>query len=85
MTVGAGVGACVGECCGAVGEGEALEKRVKRGGNDGRGVGKSGEEGVGKRPDSRVSVGVCCVEVGATEVGSWSIVGSWVERSGLGV
>ena len=67
MVVGAGVGARVGECCGAVGKGEALEQRVEGGGNDGRGVGKSGEEGVEKRRDSRVSVGVCCMEVGATE------------------
>ena len=67
MTVGAGVGACVGECCGAVGEGEALEKRVECRENRGRGVGKIGKEGVKKRRDSKVSVGVCCVEVGAAE------------------
>ena len=67
MTIGAGVGACVGERCGAVGEGEALEKRVEGGGNGGRSVGKSGKEGVKKRRNSIVSVGVCCVELGATE------------------
>ena len=48
MVVGAGVGARVGESCGAVGKGEALEQRVEGGGNDWRGVGKSGEEGVEK-------------------------------------
>ena len=40
---------------------------MEDGGNDGRGVGKSGEEGAEKRRDSRVSMGVGCVEVGATE------------------
>ena len=60
MTIGAGVGACVGKCFGAVGKGEALKKRVEGGGNSGRGVGKT-------RRDSNVSVGVCYVEVGKTK------------------